>query len=128
MLIHLCGIPRRPRGRFGVCALLGEFRARRSKRVLRFTGVERGSRVSQFGLNPRGEWVRGPEDAPRGPFQVIERLNALTEIVERGTGVLVERPRVIQPGTIVLGRLGAIAPGCPYPPTKPPTSRHVSCY
>ena len=32
--------------------------------------------------------MRAAEHAPRGPFQVLERLNALTEIVECGAGVL----------------------------------------
>ena len=55
MLVHLCFILRRPRRRVGErpgeLALLGEFRARRPERILgkrlrRFAGVERGSRLS----------------------------------------------------------------------------------
>ena len=32
----------------------------------------------------------------RGPFRVLERRHGLAAIVERGGGVLVERPRVIE--------------------------------
>ena len=38
--------------------------------------------------------MRTPEDAPRGPFQILELRHGLADIVERGAGVPVERPRV----------------------------------
>ena len=97
MLVHLWGILRRPRGeRLGeLRALLGEFRARRSKRVLgkrlrRFAGAERGLRVLQSVLNPYGERVRATEHAARGPFRFLKCFYGLTEIDERGTIVQVE--------------------------------------
>ena len=37
--------------------------------------------------------VRAAENAPRGPFCLLERRHGLAEIVERGAGVLVKRPR-----------------------------------
>ena len=37
--------------------------------------------------------MRATEHAPRGPFHVLERRHGLAEIVERGTGVPVERLR-----------------------------------
>ena len=82
-----------------LCALLGEFRARRPKRVLgkllrRFAGAERGSRVSQGLLHRHHDRVRPPKHAPRGPFGFLERRHGLAEIVERGAVVVVERPRV----------------------------------
>ena len=39
--------------------------------------------------------MRVPEHAPRGPFDIHEPRYGLVEIVERGAGVLVERPCVI---------------------------------
>ena len=57
---------------------------------------ERLSRLLEAFLNRSCDWVRATEHAPRGPFRVIERIYGLAEIVERGGGVLVERPRVIQ--------------------------------
>ena len=50
----------------------------------RFAGAERGSRPSQGFPNPHYVWVRAAEDAPRGPFRVLERRHGLAEIVERG--------------------------------------------
>ena len=41
--------------------------------------------------------MRATEHAPRDPFRILESRHGLAEIVERGTGVLIERPRVIQP-------------------------------
>ena len=38
--------------------------------------------------------MRAAEHAPRDPFPVLERRYGLVEIVERGTGVHVERIRV----------------------------------
>ena len=35
--------------------------------------------------------------APRGPFHILERRHGLAEVVERGGGVLAERPRVNLP-------------------------------
>ena len=65
--------------------------------LLLFAGVERGSRASQFFRNPRCDRVRAPEDAPRGPFCLLERRHAFADIVERGVVVMVERPRVTPP-------------------------------
>ena len=42
-------------------------------------------------------WVRGTEHAPRGPFDLLERIHGLAEIVERGGGVMVECLRVNPP-------------------------------
>ena len=52
-------------------------------------------RFSQIALNPRNERMRATEYAPRGPFQVLERRHCLAEVVERGSGVPVERHRVV---------------------------------
>ena len=57
--------------------------------VFQFAGAEHGSRVVYFVLNPRGERVRGPKYAPRGPFYFLEHLHGLAEIIERGTVVLI---------------------------------------
>ena len=56
--------------------------------------MEHGSRVSQVALNVHCERVRTTEHAPRGPFNLFERIHGLAEIVERGAGVVVEHPRV----------------------------------
>ena len=45
-----------------------------------FAGTERGARVSQFSLNPRGERVRATEYAPRGPSRVFDGNVARTGI------------------------------------------------
>ena len=60
----------------------------------RFAGTEHGSRELQGNLNPFCERVRATEHAPRGPFDILERRHGLAEVVERGAGVVVERPRV----------------------------------
>ena len=52
-----------------------------------FAGAARGSRGSQFVLNSLCGRVRDP-------FRVLERRHGLAEIIERGVGVVVERPRV----------------------------------
>jgi len=41
--------------------------------------------------------VRAAEHAPRGPFQLLELRNGFVEIIERGDGVIGERPRVSPP-------------------------------
>ena len=64
---------------------------------LRFAGAKRGSRDLQIALNPNCGRMRAAEHAPRGPFNFLERRHGLAEIVERGGGVLVERPRVRPP-------------------------------
>ena len=64
-----------------------------------FAGAERGSRVSQFNLNSRGNRVRATKHAPRDPMHILERRHCLAEIVERGPFVLVERHRIIPPKT-----------------------------
>ena len=61
-----------------------------------FAGAERGSRASQFVLNVHCERVRSAEYAPHGRCRILVRPHGLAEIVERGGGVLVERPRVIR--------------------------------
>ena len=50
--------------------------------------MERVSRVLQFVLNIKCDWVRATHHAPRDPSRVLERLHGLAEIVERGAGVL----------------------------------------
>ena len=60
----------------------------------RLAGAKRGSRVSQSALKIRYERVRAAEHAPRGPFQLLELRNGFVEIIERGDGVIGERPRV----------------------------------
>ena len=57
----------------------------------------RAVRGRQAVLNIHRERMRVAEHAPRGPFRVLERRHGLAEIVERGTVVLVERPRVNPP-------------------------------
>ena len=59
--------------------------------------AERGSRVSQCVLNALCGRVRATEHAPRDPYRILERRHGLAEIVERGTGVLVERLCVTPP-------------------------------
>ena len=46
-------------------------------------------RVLQFVLHPFCDWVHVTEHAPRGPFQLLERIHGLAEIVERRAVVLV---------------------------------------
>ena len=45
-------------------------------------------------LNLRYHLMRATEDAPRGPVRLLEHRHGLAEIIERGAGVVVERPRV----------------------------------
>ena len=52
--------------------------------------MDRLSRLSQGFLNPNYVRVRAAEDAPRGPFRVLERRHGLAEIVERGIVVAAE--------------------------------------
>ena len=75
----------------GVCTLLLEDLGTPRRR---FAGAERGSCVSQFAPNPHCVWVRAAEHALCGPFRVLKRRHGLAHIVERGTGVHIERPRV----------------------------------
>ena len=58
----------------------------------RFAGAERGSRVSQGSLNPRCVRVRASQHAPRGRRRVLKRRHGLTEIVDCGALVTVQRP------------------------------------
>tara|TARA_B100001769_G_scaffold255634_1_gene232293 strand:+ start:194 stop:466 length:273 start_codon:yes stop_codon:yes gene_type:complete len=58
--------------------------------------MQEASGLSQEMFNLLYERVRATEHAPRGPFRVLERRHGLAAIVERGGGVLVERPRVIE--------------------------------
>ena len=67
-------------------ALLGEFRARSSKRILgkllrRFAGAERGSRRSQSLLNPHCDRVCATKHAPRDSVRVLERLHGLGSLM-----------------------------------------------
>ena len=50
------------------------------------------SRRFQIPLNLNCARVRTTEDAPHDPCRVLERRHCLAEIIERGVGVLVERP------------------------------------
>ena len=59
-----------------------------------FAGAERGSRVFQDARESSRGRVRTAEHAPRGPCRGLERRHGLADIVERGVGVQVERPRV----------------------------------
>ena len=56
-----------------------------------------GSRVLKAQFDLHCERVRSTEYALRGPFQYLERLHGLAEIVQRGVGVRVERTCVIRP-------------------------------
>ena len=55
--------------------------------------------MSQGLLNLGYERMRPAEYAPRGPCSVLERRHCLVDIVERRTGVVVERLRVIMSHT-----------------------------
>ena len=57
------------------------------------------SHASQYVLNVHCERVRATEHAARGPFYLLERRHGLAEMVERGTGVVVERLSVSPPHT-----------------------------
>ena len=46
----------------------------------------------QIALNVRCERMRAAKYAPRGRFDLLERRHGLTEIVERGVGVVCYRP------------------------------------
>ena len=48
-------------------------------------------RVLQIPLNRRGEWVRATEDAPRGPFRILERLHGLEAYAAEAQSRLVQR-------------------------------------
>ena len=59
-----------------------------------FAGAEHSPRFSQTPQHRHCSRMRGPEHAPRGPFQLLEILHCLVEIVERGAVVNVEGLRV----------------------------------
>ena len=59
--------------------------------------AEGGSRLLQIAPNPLCGRVCTTEHASGGPFRILERRHGFAEIVERGGGVLAERPRVKQP-------------------------------
>ena len=65
--------------------------------LLGFAGAERGSRVSQIMRNPFCARVRAAEHTPGDRIRVLERSHGLAEIVQRGAGGQIERPRVIPP-------------------------------
>ena len=60
----------------------------------RLAGGEHCSCDLQMALHFLCERMRATEHAPRDPFYVFEHRHGLAEIVERGAGVLAERPRV----------------------------------
>ncbi len=66
-------------------------------RRLLLAGAELGSRNSEIVPDCCCKWVRATENAPRGPFRVLERRHGVAEIVERGAGVFVKRASVIRP-------------------------------
>ena len=76
--------------------------------MTRLAGAEHGSRVSQMIIYPRRGRVRATEHAPRDPFRLLERRHGLSEIVERGIGVQVERRRVrtlhLERGSLILSK------------------------
>jgi hypothetical protein len=41
--------------------------------------------------------MRISKNAPRDPIRILERTHGLAEIIDRGVGVLIERPRVNRP-------------------------------
>ena len=59
-----------------------------------FAGAEKFSCFWQIVLHRHRGRVRATEHTPRDPFQILERRHCLAEIVERGGGVVVDRPRV----------------------------------
>ena len=59
--------------------------------------AERGSRASQGELYRYCQRIRAPENALRNSFRLLKYRHGFAEIVERGVGVFVERPRVILP-------------------------------
>ncbi len=63
-------------------------------RTLCFAGGEQRSRLSKAPLDMRDKRMRAAENAPRGPFYVLERRHSLAIIVERGAGVQAECIRV----------------------------------
>ena len=70
---------------------LGQVRRRR------FAGVERGSRALQVDPNVQCERVRATKHASRSPFQLLEDIHGLAEIVEGGVVIPEERRRVNRP-------------------------------
>ena len=63
----------------------------------RLAGAERGSCISQGPLDLTCGRVRAAEHAPRGRFNLLERIYGLAKIVERGGRVRVERRLVTRP-------------------------------
>ena len=74
-------------------------------------GAKVGSRLLQIALNADCDRVRATEHAPRGPCHLFERRHGLAETVERGAGVIAERPRVdgLDVPRIVHGALPQVA-------------------
>ena len=62
-----------------------------------FAGAERCLRVLQGTLSIFYGRVRTAEHASRDPRRILEHRHGLSEIVERGAGVLIERVRVKHP-------------------------------
>ena len=54
--------------------------------------AERDSRQQQGTIDIHHQRMHAAADAPRNPFQFLERSHGLAEIVERGVGVQEERP------------------------------------
>ena len=63
----------------------------------RFAGAEPPERGSHVAPKIQHERVLAAEHAPRGPFRLLEHLQRLLEILERGSGVTVEKPPVVRP-------------------------------
>ena len=63
----------------------------------RLAGGERGSGVSQGLIKSPFERMCAAKNTTPGPCRLLESRHSLAEIVERGGGVLVERPRVSPP-------------------------------
>ena len=57
--------------------------------------MEMCSNIRQCVLHIYDKWVRATEHTLRDLFRVLERRDALAEIVERGGGVLVEHLGVV---------------------------------
>jgi hypothetical protein len=52
-----------------------------------FAGAERSSRIPQSRLHLHHVRVRAAEQAPRGPYCLLDKFHGLASIVERGAGV-----------------------------------------
>ena len=62
-----------------------------------FVEAEHGSRLFQGIIHGRRERVLATQDTPCDPICVLEHLHGRADIVERGSGILVERRRAKSP-------------------------------